>query len=128
MKVTFPYLWKDDQSYPLVDITLLANDKFLSLKALVDSGASYSVFRPEIARYLGITIEQGKPIYLEGIGGRILGYLHTVLIQVAKKKFRCKIIFSNELRVSFNLIGRDDFFGRFLITFNEKRLETIFEY
>jgi len=97
----------------------------LTLKALVDSGASFSVFRPEVAEYLGITIEKGKPIYLEGIGGRILGYLHSLRAVVGKKKFRCVIIFSREFTVSFSLLGRNNFFANFKITFDEKKKQVI---
>lgn len=125
MKTEFPYLKKGGKLYPVADITFYYSDKSLTLKALVDSGASFSIFRPEIAEYLGIKIEKGKPLYLEGIGGRILGYLHNLSIESSGKKFRCKIIFSHEFHVSLNLIGRDNFFEHFLITFDEKNRKLI---
>jgi hypothetical protein len=124
MNISSPYLDKDGKFYPVVDIELFSKKTSLLVKALLDSGASFSVFRSEIADYLDITIEKGKPVYLEGVGGRILGYLHTLPVSVGKKKFRCKIIFSKEFTVSFNLLGRDNFFEQFVITFNEKRRET----
>ena len=68
----------------------------LKIKALVDSGASFSVFRSEIADYLKIPIEKGNLLYLTGIGGRILGYLHRLLIKVGSKVFSCKVVFSKE--------------------------------
>ena len=84
-----------------------------------------SVFNAEIAEYLYIDIEKGKQIYLEGVGGRILGYLHYIYITTGEKIFRCKIIFSREFTVAFNLIGRDNFFKHFTITFDEKNKRTI---
>ncbi|MEK7576830.1 MAG: retropepsin-like aspartic protease [Patescibacteria group bacterium] len=125
MKISFPYLDRGGKFYPVIDIEIFGKKSSLLVKALIDSGASFSVFRSEIADYLGISIEKGKPVYLEGVGGRILGYLHTVPVAVGRKKFHCKIIFSKEFMVSFNLLGRDNFFERFVITFNEKRRETI---
>lgn len=121
----FKYSQKDNKYFPTIDIILRGPKRKRAFKALVDSGASFSVFRPEIAEYLGINIEKGKKLYLEGIGGRILGYLHNIFTEVAGKKFRCKIIFSYEFKVSFNLIGRDNFFQYFLITFDEKNKKLI---
>lgn len=120
MKLEFPYLKKGRQYFPVIDIGIKVRSTRIIIKALVDSGASYSVFRYEVADYLGVKIEKGKPMYLEGIGGRILGYLHNVSVFVGKRFYKCKIIFSRELTVSFNILGRDNFFLPFLITFCEK--------
>jgi hypothetical protein len=117
---TFPYLRKGRQFFPVVDVTLSIPKRPLTIKALVDSGATFSVFRAEVLEYLGIPLTQGKPIYLEGIGGRILGYRHRVPARVGHKMFLLTVIFSQELVVSFNLLGRDNFFREFLVTFDEK--------
>ncbi|MCD6220409.1 retroviral-like aspartic protease [Candidatus Calescamantes bacterium] len=103
---------KGSQSFPVIDVELKGKNKTLIVKALVDSGATFSIFRPEIANYLGIEIEKGKPIYLEGIGGRILGYMHTLPLRLGEKSFTCKIVFSHEFTISFNILGRDNFFFR----------------
>lgn len=125
MTTIFPYVEKKGQFFPLIDITLQRRKISLEIKALVDSGASCSVFGSYIAEYLDIDIEKGKQIYLEGVGGRILGYMHYVYITTGEKRFRCKIIFSREFSVAFNLIGRDNFFQHFTITFDEKNKRTI---
>jgi len=122
----FSYFQKGNQFFPLVDVKLKTEKNQIILKALVDSGATYSVFRAEIGEYLGIEIEKGKPVYLEGVGGRILGYMHNILISLDRRFYKCKIIFSRELTVSFNILGRDNFFYPFLITFFEKKRKIIF--
>ena len=124
MNKTFSYLKKGYQYFPVIEIKLKKSRKELTVKALVDSGASFSIFRPEIADYLGIVIEQGKPTYLTGIGGRILGYFHKIPIEVGKKKFVLDLVFSKEFTVSFNILGRNNFFVPFLITFDEKFRKT----
>lgn len=86
----------------------------------MDSGASFSVFRAEVIEYLGIPLTRGERVYLEGIGGRILGYRHRVPARVGATSFSLIIIFSQELTVSFNLLGRDNFFHRFLVSFDER--------
>lgn len=117
---TFPYLKKDGQFFPIIKVKLRGPKEEVIVEALVDSGASFSVFRAEVADYLGIPLRKGKLIYLTGIGGRILGYLHKIPIKVGNKNFSCKIVFSKEFMVSLNILGRDNFFIPFLITFNEK--------
>jgi|SRR3989338_2289894 len=117
---TFPYLRKGDQYFPVVDVTFVGRDQPLTIKALVDSGASFSVFRAEVLEYLGLALERGTRLYLEGIGGRILGYQHKLPVRVGQRAFSMAVVFSRELTVSFNLLGRDNFFRQFLITFDER--------
>lgn len=121
MRKEFSYSSKNNQWFPTVDIIIQGPERTSIFKALVDSGASYSVFRAEVAKHLGIKIEKGKEILLTGIGGRILGYLHDLKVSIDEKKFfKCKIVFSKEYTVSFNIMGRNNFFVPFFITFKEK--------
>lgn len=127
MRSEFSYLEKDGQYFPVAEVVLRHASKEITIKALVDSGASFSVFHPEIAEYLGVNVKRGRKIYLSGIGGRILGYFHTLKLKLGDKSFRCKIVFSPEFKVSFNLLGRDNFFWPFTISFIEKKRRIILE-
>ena len=120
MSYRFPYLRRGDHYIPVADVDITARGKSLTIKALVDSGATFSIFREEIADFLDIRVEAGRRIYLEGIGGRILGYLHRLPVQIAGKRFVGKVVFSREFRVSMNIMGRDNLFEPFRITFDEK--------
>jgi len=110
MRNEFPYFEKDGQWFPIIEVRLRYRSRALGVKALVDSGASLSLFHPEVAEYLRIPLEKGKKIFLTGVGGRVLGYLHTVQLIVGEKTFTSKIVFSPEFTVSFNLLGRNNFF------------------
>jgi len=126
MKQEFKYSKENERWFPTISIILFGPTRKRAFKALVDSGASFSVFRSEVADYLGIPIEKGKPVYLTGIGGRILGYAHNVNVSVDRKNFfNCKIVFSKEYTVSLNILGRDNFFQPFLISFWEKARKVI---
>ena len=125
MKKEFSYFEKDGQWFPIIDVTLAYKKKAITVKALIDSGASFSVFHPEVAQYLGISIYRGKKIYLTGIGGRILGYLHIISLAFGNTTMNCKIIISPEFTVSFNLLGRDNFFIPFMISFLENKRKII---
>jgi predicted aspartyl protease len=119
--VVFPYYFNGSNYFPVVSIVFLIGGKRIRSQALVDSGATISIFSEEVAETLGIEIEKGKKTILGGVGGRIVGYIHKVRIRVAGKEFLCPIVFSREYLVSFNLLGRDGFFRRFRIIFEEKQ-------
>ena len=127
MKSEFSYFKKGNQYYPLIDVELMGPKDSLVVKALIDSGASCSLFRPEIANYLGISVNVGQKLYFQGIKGKIIGYLHQVPMRLNHKKFDCYVAFSKELDVSFNILGRNNFFLLFLITFNEKNQRILIE-
>lgn len=107
--------------FPIVPLRFHIGKTTIDSSALVDSGATVSIFRAEVALSLGLEIEKGTEIYLGGVGGHIKGYQHEIQIEVAGKKFVCPIVFSQEYLVSFNLLGRQEFFKRFKITFEEKK-------
>jgi len=118
----FPYRQNPEgQFFPVVPLRLHFKTKILDSSALIDSGATISIFRADVAQNLGLKIEDGREIYLGGVGGRIKGYLHKLPIEIAGKKFLCPIVFSYEYLVSLNLLGRDEFFKRFRIIFEEKK-------
>lgn len=120
----FPYHETPDGGFfPVIPLKLRYQKEVVETFALIDSGATISIFRPEVAEQLGVKIENGKEIYLTGVGGRIKDYLHRLKIEVADKKFVCPIIFSYEFTVSFNLLGREKFFKNFVIIFDEKKKE-----
>lgn len=117
----FPYRKSVHGEYfPVIDLLVYYGSTFARTSALIDSGASISVFRSEVADQLGLAIEKGKPTYLRGIAGRIEGYIHALRFTMGGKTFACPVVFSHEHLVSFNLLGREGFFEQFQITFDEK--------
>jgi len=106
------------QGYPLIQVVLIGPKDKIKMLALLDSGADYSLFSLEVAEKLGIKVEKGKRISLQGVAGEpFTGYLHEVPVQVEDVILKCKIVFS---KVRATLLGRNNFFLPFLITFNEK--------
>lgn len=125
---TFPYIKSQHGGYfPVIKINIYHNTKLSLTSALVDSGASTSIFTKDIAESLGIKIEKGQEVFMNGVGGRIKGYTHKLTLEIADKTIIAPIIFSYEYLVSFNLIGRDGIFENFKITFDEKNLKLIFQ-
>jgi hypothetical protein len=62
---TFPYRQNPEgQFFPVVPVRFYLGKKKVDSSALVDSGATVSIFRANIADYLEIEIEKGEEIYL----------------------------------------------------------------
>ena len=123
--IKFKYAARRNREFPLIPITLIKENVEIDTDALIDSGANISVFREEIAECLEIVIEDGEEILLQGLGGRIVGYIHELKIRVDDEEFPCKVVFSKELTVGLNILGREVFFEYFQITFNERGKEVI---
>jgi len=123
----FKYATKKDKKFPIIPITLIKESIEIDIDALIDSGANISVFREEIAECLEIVIEDGEEILLQGLGGRIVGYIHELKVRVDDEEFPCKVVFSKELTVGLNILGREGFFEYFRVTFNEGAREVILE-
>ena len=122
MKYKFNYLKLRNQYFPIIPIKLVSKNNLVYTSALIDSGASICLFKSEIANQLGINLEKGKEILLEGISGKISIYIHSVSVEIENTKHIIPIGFSDEYTASFNLIGRKGFFDKFQINFNEKHL------
>src|SRR3989338_5209428 len=121
--ISYPY--KKDASGNLFPIILFQAEYKKSISktsALIDSGATISIFREDVAKQLGLNITKGDPTLLGGVGGRIKGYVHNLKLKIAGKNLFVPVVFSYEYSVSFNLLGRSGLFENFQITFDEKNL------
>ena len=111
--------------FPIIEVIIANYQHILRIDALVDSGASISIFKGEIARAVGIDIISGQKIIFQGASAKLLGYIHKLNLEIGGKKFTARIAFSDDLSTSFNLLGRLDVFDRFLITFNESKKQLV---
>lgn len=111
--------------YPIVPLHLKNNIIEIDSDALIDSGAVVSVFRSDIAELLDVKIEKGLRMNSIGIGGKVEVFVHELEIKLFDRWFTCKVAFSKQSTARFNLLGRDGFFERHLVTFNEKDKKTI---
>lgn len=94
---------------------------WITFVSYVDSGASYSVFQPDVAEVLGIKLKIGRKTTLTvGNGDKIAVYLHKLNVKLANFLFPAIIGFSPDLGIDTNLIGQKDFFEKFKICFNSK--------
>ena len=115
----FSYQYFRDTNYPIIPVTIITATKKLTTSAIIDSGATISIFHSSVAMPLGITVDSGEKRIFQGASGKLIGYVHKVRMVIADKEFECDVVFSDELSTSFNLLGRKTVFENFKIIFNE---------
>ncbi len=120
-KVEYPYVRIRGQYYPLIPLTLHFNERSVKVFGLLDSGASVSLFRPEIARALGIPFGGHGGQTFKMVKGQLKVMICRLTVEMAKRTFPAFIGFSNGYSASFNIIGRKNFFERFGVCFNESK-------
>lgn len=95
--------------------------------ASVDSGASYSIFSAKVAEEVELPYERGRAVYvMVGDGSAIPVYLHRLPIRIGPYELRATIGFSPRLGVGFNLLGQQDIFSHFDVTFSDSRRTVTF--
>ncbi|OGK17650.1 hypothetical protein A2774_03615 [Candidatus Roizmanbacteria bacterium RIFCSPHIGHO2_01_FULL_39_12c] len=109
--------------FPIIELFIDYKNKTTKTFSLIDSGATISVFKPQVAKSLDLKIEDGRLTYLGGVGGRIKGYIHILTLDIGRKLLKVPVVFSHEYTVSFNLLGRSGIFENFKITFDENNLK-----
>jgi len=88
----------------------------------VDSGATVSIFTTQEAEAVGLHVQKGRETFVAvGDGGSIPVYVHHLSIRIGAHQWRARIGFSPRLGVGFNLLGRQDIFSRFDVTFSDSR-------
>ena len=93
----------------------------------VDSGADTSLFSRGDASLLGLRLYDGEYSPIMGIGRVMLpAYLHVVKMRVGDVAFDARVAFADSDEVP-RLLGREDVFKRFRVTFDEADLQTVFE-
>ncbi len=109
---------------PKIPIRLSMNHKMFPqiIECLFDTGSDRNLFPGEVAKYLGIKVEKGRPQKIGGIGNSepIDAYTHKVKIFVANYAFDTEIDFSFKHKLP--ILGRIGFMDRYeSIEVNEKK-------
>jgi len=94
----------------------------------VDSGASVSILAEGEARLLGLDLRRGQLTYsIVGDGSSIPVYVHRLPVHIGPCRLIAHVGFSPRLGVGFNLLGRQDIFTRFDVTFSDSRQRITFK-
>lgn len=119
----FRYGVYKDVSVPIIPLQV-ESDGWHEIWAYVDSGASYSILKVQEAERLDIDIYSGKEQMITvGDGSLIPVYLHKLNVRLGEHEFNAIIGFSDRLGIGFNILGRKDFFDRFVFCFDDYHKE-----
>ena len=99
--------------------------------AILDTGASVTIFQPELALDLGIDDVTAAPIYeiVSTGAGPIRAYHFSVEMELAlnghRNRFGCKVGFA-EHHIPRNILGRNLVFQLYTFAFRERQSEVLF--
>ena len=116
----FPYVLYHKRSYPIIPVVVEGKERAV-VHALVDSGASISLFHISIAEDIGIDLDDADQAYLAGIGGYIRAYIKKqVRISIeGLGSITIPIAFTEYITSDIAILGRQGFFEAYEITFRE---------
>ena len=121
----FPYraIYAGEPLRPALPIVVYHARGRVPFRALVDSGADYSVLPAQFAPHLGVDLAQCREEPCITAGGRGTVKIRDIPleaeVQVLGIRFAMRAAFSEYAPVV--LLGRDDFFNEFRVTFDHRR-------
>ena len=110
-------------SGPFVLVSLRGPNRMpVDVIAMIDSGATKTGLPATLARSLGINLTGGNQDTYRIGGGENPAYIHHIEFEFNGIVERCKVWFVVS-GLEQNLLGREDFFEKFQIGFNERLSE-----
>ena len=76
--MNFPYQFFRETYYPIIPVKVSRNKEEINTSAIVDSGASISIFSSSVGRHIGIDIESGEKRIFQGASAKLVGYIHEI--------------------------------------------------
>jgi len=104
---------------------LKSGNEWIAEYFYVDSGADYTLIPYRMDRFLGLERIASEVKEIGGIGGVIAARFAVVPMKIEECRFDCTIAWAQIERVPF-LLGRENIFEHFDITFQQRNEKTIF--
>jgi hypothetical protein len=121
----FDYSVFRDAKAPVIPIEVWGKGRWHNMWVYVDSGASFTVFHTYEAKRLGVRLSRCEKFFLTVAGDRqIPVYTARLGMKIGASRFRAQVGFCSVLGGAFNLLGRQDVFNLFQVTFDDKN-ETV---
>jgi predicted aspartyl protease len=107
---------------PIIPVTFINDDKYMSVDTYIDTGASYSILSFEDAIDLDIDTKSGAQKYVVNGGGNIIElFIHTIEVEIGTYRITAEIGFSEQLKVGYKILGRKGIFEKLIFCFNDTR-------
>ncbi len=93
-------------------VTLIAGGEEIRADAFVDTGATYCIFKREIAVSLGIDVEAGTRLRVGTVTGGFDAYGHTLTLETLGYSFDITVYFAAQDGLPRNVLGRRGWLDR----------------
>lgn len=115
------------ETFPAAEVQFQSKEgEWLSLFLLIDSGGFISALPKTDAPVFGVEIERGLPIFISGISGEATkGWRHELSVKLGNEIITAPFVFL-ESAFAPRILGREMFFERFTIIFEEARRRSAF--
>ena len=125
--ITFPYSLYKGRYAPIIPTQFKGPRGWVPIWTYVDSGASFSILAESSAKRLGIQMTGARRVnVVVGDGSLIPVYIQRLPIRIGSVEVLAHIGFSPRLGVGFDLLGRQDVFAHFDVTFSDSRKRIFF--
>ncbi|MHC1628008.1 MAG: retropepsin-like aspartic protease [Candidatus Nezhaarchaeales archaeon] len=103
----FPYVLHRRRFYPIISVVIEDKERII-VHALVDSGATISLFHTSIAEDAGIDLGDAEQAYLAGIGSYVRAYVkkHVKISIEELESITIPIAFTEYIASDIAILGR----------------------
>ena len=92
-----------------IPLALRVGSEPVKVRAKLDTGSTYCVFRRELGEELGLTIEQGTPETISTATGSFTAYGHSLMLEVLGFELEVVVYFAAHYELVRNVLGRFGF-------------------
>ncbi len=125
--ITLPYTLYRKRWAPIIPVQFQGPRGWMPIWTYVDSGASFSILGAQSAERLGLQANRGtRTNVVVGDGSLIPVYIHHLRTRIGPVELHAHVGFSPKLGVGFDLLGRQDIFTHFDVTFSDSRRLILF--
>ncbi|HSE34230.1 MAG TPA: aspartyl protease family protein [Pyrinomonadaceae bacterium] len=105
-QLTFDSVYNYGTDAILVPVELQLADKIVRTDAYVDTGATFCVFKRELAAALDIDVESGNPLRLSTVTGSFEAYGHLLTMKTLDYSSDVTVYFAAHESFTRNVLGR----------------------
>lgn len=105
-QLTFASVYDYGTEAIILPVELQLTDKTVRTDAYVDTGATFCVFKRELATALDIDVETGTPLRLSTVTGSFDAYGHMLTLRTLDYSFDVTVYFAGQESFTRNVLGR----------------------
>jgi len=118
----FNYTVFHNNKAPVIPVELWGRGRWHSVWVYVDTGASFTILHTFEAARLGVKLKNCKKFYIVTAGDRrIPVFISKLKMRIGAADFTAEVGFCRALGGTFNILGRQDVFNNFKVTFDDHR-------